>query len=261
MEVRGIHGRGLRGKVVIGSAADGLWGSGADVEGWFFGHGEVLKEDGAIQVRLLPGRGGEQLFAKRFGAKDRLHLVKAALGRQRAPHLWRMTRAFQRAELPVPEPFGYLLRGRGSGSVSYFFGEALPQVADLLEISQRRGDFRGWLSDVGLLTKVGETFATMHRHGLTHGDTKWSNIAVDEPTGRFWLLDLDSARLGRRRQSRRMWKDVARFLVSAVEGKVGDDLTGRYLSAYAAARGVSQQAVEMGIRPLVARIMARHRRQ
>lgn len=261
MEVHRIHGGGLRGEVVAGSAVDGLLVGGEGVEGWFSGHGEVLKEDGAIQVRILAGRGGEQIFAKRFGAKGRLHLVKAVLGRQRAPHLWRMTRAFQRAGLPVPEPFGYLLRGRGGGSVSYFFGEALTQVDDLLAISRRRDDFLEWLSAIDLMARVGETFAKMHQQGLTHGDTKWANIAVAEGTGQFWLLDLDSARRSRCHQTRRMWKDVARFLVNALECEVGDALTGRYLSAYSATRGISQRVVEMSVGPLVAGIRARHRRQ
>jgi tRNA A-37 threonylcarbamoyl transferase component Bud32 len=261
MRVRRIDGGGLRGEVAIGSAVDDLLVGEADVEEWFSGPGEVLKEDGAIQVRLLTGRGRETIFAKRFGAKDRLHALKAALGRQRGPHLWRITRAFQAAGLPVPEPFGYLLRGRGGGSVSYFFGEALTRVADLLVISRRRGDFSVWLSDVDLMARVGETFGRMHQHGLTHGDTKWANIAVDEGTGQFWLLDLDSARRSGRHQTRRMWKDVARFLVSAIDAEVGDNLTGRYLSAYAATRGIPPYAVERGIGPLVASIIARHRRQ
>lgn len=261
MEVRRIASGELRGEVVAGSAVDRLLVEGADVEGWFSGPGEVLKEDGAIQVRLLQGRDGEKIFAKRFGAKDRLHVIKAVLGHQRAPHLWRMTRAFQEAGLPVPAPFGYLLGGRGGGSTSYFFGEALTDVADLGTISRRRGDFVTWLSDIELMARVGETIATMHRKGLTHGDTKWTNIAVDEGTGQFWLLDLDSARRIRRHQSRRMWKDVARFLVSAIEAGMGADATGRYLSAYAATRGIPPYVVDRGIKPLMASIIARHRRQ
>ena len=111
------------------------------------------------------------------------------------------------------------------------------------------------------MARVGETIATMHRQGLSHGDTKWKNIAVDEENGRFWLLDLDSARRGGRRQTRRMWKDVARFLVSALGARVGADATVGYLSAYAATRGIPLDTVERGIKPLVASILARHRRQ
>ena len=259
--VRRIAGGGLRGEVVTGSPLDLLLVGGADVEEWFSGPGEVLKEDGPIQVRLLPGREGEKIFAKRFAAKNRLHVVKAVLRRQRAPHLWRMTRAFQEAGLPVPAPFGYLLRGRGGRSTSYFFGEALRDVDDLWTIAHRRGDFVTWLADIDLMARVGATIATMHRQGLTHGDTKWKNIAVHEESGRFWLLDLDSARRSRRRQTRRMWKDIARFLVSARGARVGTDATGRYLSAYAARRGMPLDRVERASKPLVASIVARHRRQ
>jgi len=261
MRGRRIAGGGLRGEVVAGSPLDRLLVGGGDVEGWFLGPGEVLKEDGAIQVRLLQGREGEKIFAKRFGAKDWFHAVKVVLGYQRAPHLWRITRAFQEAGLPVPTPFGYLRRRRGGGSTSYFFGEALTDVADLWTISRRRGDFMTWLSDIDLMARFGETVAMMHRKGLTHGDTKWPNIAVDEETGQFWLLDLDSAGRSRRHRTRRMWKDVARFLVSAIEAGVGTDATGRYLSAYAATQGISPYVVERGIKPLVASIVARHRRQ
>jgi len=262
LRVRRVATGRLAGEVVVGSVLDRLLVAGRDIEAWFSLDGELLKDDGAIQVRLLPGQEGEQVFAKRFMARSRLDRIKARLGRRRGPHLWRITRAFQRVGLPVPAPLGYLRGGgRDGGPVNYFFGEALAGHRDLLRIAERRSDFVQWLTETDLMARIGQTFATMHEHGLTHGDTKWSNLAVDEETGRYWLLDLDGARRSRRRWARRMRKDLARFQVSAMEGEVPDDLLSRFVAAYSAARRFSRQRVMDSIKPLAEGIMRRHDRQ
>lgn len=58
---RVVAGR-LSGEVVVGSVVDRLLAAGRDVEVWFSIDGEVLKEDGSIQVRLLPGPEGERFL-------------------------------------------------------------------------------------------------------------------------------------------------------------------------------------------------------
>lgn len=218
---------------------------------------KILKRDKGITVWLLH-TDKKDIVVKIFESKTFIQQLKTKVRRGKAFHLWEMSLALKELNIPTPKPLGFLTeRKRLKNSRNYFFCEALTQHKTLYLIAELHPNFEEWLTKC-LLYDITKSLAMMHSNGISHGDTKWKNIIVDEETNKFWWIDLDSTRFRRGFINRWFLKDLARFVVECKEKKLSESFAEKFINLYAKLRNINPEELKKLIEPYEMKIFNRH---
>jgi hypothetical protein len=154
----------------------------------------------------------------------------------RGKQVWKHCLALLKLEIPITEPLLYIEIKEGPFVVRTYFvtrwidGENLGCAARTKEaLPEKR--FRA------LLKKAAELAAEFHGAGFVHGDMKWSNFLWTEgPPYKVYLSDLDHVE--KTGAAERQAKDLARFVLSALEYRLGWDAANDLKSWYFDSRSV-----------------------
>ncbi len=170
--------------------------------------GRILKDGGACKVALVEAA-GRKMVVKRYNWRGWLKGLRYQVKGSRARRVWFYGHLLPAIGIPTPQPFAWLERSeKGIVRKSYIINEYIeaPTLFDFLCDSTKPHEER---ADV--LEDLHGMFKTMHRHRLTHGDMKRSNILVAD--GRILLIDLDATTLHRSRlvYEIKRKRDLARF--------------------------------------------------
>ncbi len=234
--------------------------AGRDLDQWF-AEGEFCKDDRNIQVKRLSAPGSE-VVAKKFLGRGWLSLLKIWLGLERAPRLWQMSHLFMALEIPIAQPLGYVLAGRGlRRRQSYFYSEYAQGKRDLLSVLKECPELLGRFVDQRLFFRIAFYLARLHNSGYCHGDTKWANIMVDEENSDLLFIDLDGARPVKAALGRGVVKDVSRFVVDMLEQDVPPAEIRQFVKDYSNMRVLVSTLVQQKITPHINKALRRHGRQ
>ncbi|MFO1352862.1 MAG: lipopolysaccharide kinase InaA family protein [Gammaproteobacteria bacterium] len=264
-EIIAIHDAEAVGVIAARSVLGIAYRQGLTPQQWLHQPKRILKVDNGIETALMTFDLGQSdrrdVFIKTYGMR-RWWRFRYWLGRERARVLWHISRRLRVAGVAVPESLGFLCWGdKREGGGSAFFAEALADCRDLHRIAAEPDYMQALLRRWNLLEALADTLAACHRAGISHGDFKWSNILIDEASGRHWLIDLDAASGAWLRRGRRMAKDVARFVLNAEEAGLPEQEIQRFIDRYAENRGMSALQVNATMAKPLTKLRARHRRQ
>ncbi len=151
---------------------------------------------------------------KKFECNVFMDFLKERLLRNRARRLYNISRRFYEKGLPVPGPITYIGPSFGSKR-SFYLSYAVNNSDDLENVYKNE-----MLGDYGdIAAQLGKTLAGWHLAGAVHGNLRWSNILLKKEGGglRFFLVNLDRARLHGKPDVKGMIKDIVRFYRYAME--------------------------------------------
>ncbi|NND82976.1 MAG: hypothetical protein HKN50_11160 [Gammaproteobacteria bacterium] len=145
---------------------------------------------------------------KRYNPRGPWHKIKRALRRSRARRCWLMSYEFQQSGLNVPAPA--LMYERRFGPIrlmAYFANRFIPGQELLTALPEMDAAQR---EKVAIAVK--HSFKLMHKHRISHGDMKATNLLWFNDL--LYFVDLDAAR---KHRSRVAWqrahiRDRKRFL-------------------------------------------------
>jgi len=192
----------------------------------------LKKHDFSTTVGILKGGDfglSSDLLVKRFNDRGVIDFLLHRLFNSRARRLWAKNLRLFNKGLPVPEPLSYeeaSLRQRNS-----FFFSSVIEDAESLWSFYRKGLFS---EDREFLEGLARTIAEWHQKGAVHGDLKWPNILVRRDAGgwRFFLIDLDQARLHSAPSVSGIIKDLKRFYRFGLEAEAADWVEKVFFPAY-----------------------------
>jgi len=146
----------------------------------------LFKDDRTTSVAKLE-TSKQALMVKRYNARSFWHRIKRALRRSRAHRCWHMSYCFRRAGLNVAQPImQYEKRFGPIHTTAYFLSEFLPGE-ELLTLLPRMSDEQ----QQEVVSAIKSAFLKMHKHRLSHGDMKASNLMWVQ--GELFFIDLDAA--------------------------------------------------------------------
>lgn len=162
----------------------------------YLGMAELLKNSCSTKAGIVKLEDGTEVFIKRYNNKGFFYTLKYVFRKTRAFHSWYMAWCYELNGIPTPRPLATIAeRKAGMLESAYLIVESVPDLIPALDFC------RILLDDTGLLKKYSDSvcamFANMHRAGIRHGDTKFSNIYVRK-TKRgcaFGLWDLDGGKI------------------------------------------------------------------
>jgi tRNA A-37 threonylcarbamoyl transferase component Bud32 len=192
----------------------------------------LKKHDFSTTVGILKGSDfglSRDLLVKRFNYRGFFDFVLHKLFNSRAKRLWKTSLRLYREGLSVPEPVAYEEASFQQRN-SFFFSSVIEDAESLWSL-YRKG-FLG--EESGLLERLAGTIAEWHLRGAVHGDLKWPNILV-QSTGegyRFFLIDLDQARLYSAPSVRGIINDLKRFYRFGLEAEAADWVEKVFFPAY-----------------------------
>ncbi len=183
------------------------------------------------------GDGGPELskpyFCKRSFQPGLEGWGKRLIGWRSAARTWRVSWQMLRAQVPVPQPLGYLKPGfRHPGRGDYFWSEWLDRARTARQVAEDHSQRELIVGNPDFAGRVASILAGMHNHGLYHRDTSWKNILIDPATGQVWLVDLDAVRKGSLRPLRAAVRDLARFLIEAEDRGTDADWRRNFVDVY-----------------------------
>jgi len=171
--------------------------------------GQVLKNDPASFVSRVLWN-GQDVVIKRYNHRGLWHSLRHTIKGSRAKRNWRHGQRLLSLQIATPEPLAYVDQYRGPLLwQSYFIARFVAglQVHQILRDPSVAAAQKQQVHD-----QVLDLLRRMAEHGISHGDTKHTNILYDG--NGIVITDLDGMRVGgigwlRRRRSRR---DVERYL-------------------------------------------------
>lgn len=242
LQIKDVASDHVQGKVIVGSALEGWLNQGGSISDLLANETGIIKNDAGIRARLVSLNGpSTELFIKAYTPIKRRHRLGAKLGRHRAKRVWEMACYMAERGFPVARPLGvFIATGGVLAGTSYFFGESLSNQRNLAEVARHERKLFDRFVAAGLLDLLADGIARLHSNGISHGDLKWSNILVSEHGDEYWLVDLDAAQHRRWLPERHfIARDLVRFVVSAVEIALPQDLITRFIRRYADKRHLS----------------------
>ena len=130
------------------------------------------------------------------------------------------------------------------------------------ELTEDLEQFTKRFDSGGLIGVLAQNIARMHNSGASHGDLKWLNILVDREKNELWFVDLDAAKLHRRRVSvKAVARDLARFVLSGLEAGVDGAILARFLSRYAQSRNLALKDIEGPMMTVLQKLRKRHEKK
>ena len=173
----------------------------------------------------IPGK----IFLKRSNYKNFPDFLYKKLLGSRARRLWKVSRALREKGLPVPEPIAYI-EPTFKCREAFFISSAV-EDSDNLALLFRTGQVHE-PEEMG--REVASLLSRWHMAGAVHGDMKWHNILVKNLAGerKYFLVDLDQAKVYERPRIKGIMKDLARFYRSGLEMDARDWVETDFLPLY-----------------------------
>lgn len=202
----------------------------------------IIKDSGHTKTAVVSldlGKGKESFFLKKCGYKGFISRVLQAFRQSKASKAWSMSLRFMEEGIPVTKPVALIeKRHNGLKGESYFLSAFAEDAVNFKAYVNKFGaDF---MEDGRLLKRIGDAIGRMHRAGCIHGDLKWSNLIVIDPTGdpRPLFVDLEHAKYGHRLSDQERAKDLARFMVDVEGTSLAPRLSELFLKAYFEPSGI-----------------------
>jgi RIO kinase 1 len=267
--MRKILSGAFRGMVVVGSTLDRFLQNGGDPDTLFHESAALLKSSSSTRSALVsPDSVSEDvvstgLYIKEFRYKGVVHSLKHLFGEHRAQVIWKASWHLLNNSVPVPEPEGYLLKQKGPICLTgYFFSKPLRRCLSLHELTKDLAQLNERLDSGGLIQAVAHYVAALHNSGAIHGDLKWTNILVDEKGNQLWLIDLDASSIYRGQLGhKKVARDLARFVLSGLEGGVDGTIMARFLGHYARRRNLKLKDIESPMMRVLQKLRKRHEKK
>ncbi|MGV8075288.1 MAG: lipopolysaccharide kinase InaA family protein [Syntrophobacteraceae bacterium] len=203
------------------------------------------------------------LFFKEYRMKNLAHSLKPKFCDHRAVNVWNLSWRLLARNIPVPEPYGYLLKERGPFCLAgYSFFEFIPASRHLAAMAKMVAKGRTTLDFGALIESIATQVASMHEGGVVHGDLKWNNILIHESGTKFWFVDLDSARLYEKPPSSKAAAvDIARFIFGGMQARVDKSIGDRFIDKYLKERKLDRRELDAPVEKLLRKHIKRHRFQ
>ena len=219
----------------------------------------LLKSSGEFRsglVRLFNGNASQknsQIFVKEYGFSRKIGVIKALIGWDRAPHVWKASWYLRNNAIPVPKPLGYFIYKKGKKwGKSYFCCNALAEGVSLAELAQERNIILNQSIFDDLFANIVSGIARLHQLGVLHGDLKWHNIHVDVNKKRYWFTDLDSCIIKRNlNKNKIIARDLGRFIISMVELGFPGDGVQNVLHYYSRCQHLAYEDLKKIIKPRI----------
>lgn len=179
------HHSWSRRTVLLRSAADWLALLLTDPDSWLE-QGQRLKSGRSATVARVTAAGHDCVI-KRYNLKNIAHAARRALRPTRAWHAWREAHRLNFFGIPTPAALAVVenrfgpLHGRAWLITAWCNGPSLREL-----FAGRENE----LPNAAEARALTDLFSALHRHRITHGDLKASNLLWSE--GRFHLIDLDA---------------------------------------------------------------------
>lgn len=158
--------------------------------------------------------------------------------------------------IPVPRIYAFLCE-KGRPDSYYQITEGLIDGENLALIQRNQKDWFSSLVNDGLIGRLVETLADIHRHGYVHSDMKWSNIVVLK-NGEFRFVDLDNVKKPVAAKGEHLFlKDLARFLIGAQEAGLGEDALEDIVEKYSTCLSLDLDGVIRKLKPHINKLSRR----
>ena len=253
------------GKLVAGTRLDQWLKEGNTPADLFRNTNKLIKSDTKTQcgvVRLTGNKdrkSDSQLFVKEYRQKRNAGLSLSTFGKRRAKNVWSMSWHLISQNISVPQPAGFFVYNKGSRKgVGYYCCEPLIKTKCLADIAYYDKPLFDRLVNGDFFDAVAAELAEFYRLNISHGDMKWTNILVNEQSEKFWFVDLDACKKNSDfRQNKLAARDVARFVVGAIEADLNDKMLIHFLLRYAEGIGTTVEVLKDAIRVRVQKLLKR----
>lgn len=250
----------IRGEVIVGTALEDWLNKGGNISDLLTNETRIIKNDAGIRARLVSLNGlSTELFIKAYTPIKWRHRLSVTFGRHKAKRVWEMARYMAERGFPVARPLGLFIATRGAlAGTSYFFCESLSDRRNLAEVARHDKNLFDRFISAGLFDLLADGIARLHTSGISHGDLKWSNILVSEHGDEYWLVDLDAVRHRKWMPERHfIARDLVRFVISAIEVGLAQNIIAQFIENYANRRGLSNNYVKSTMRKRLQKLMHR----
>lgn len=148
--------------------------------------GEVIKASLLRVALVFTANGKRKVFLKKDRTKDWIEALKYLILPSKGRKEWLIARQAQKKGLKVPQPLGWIERGRwGFLSESYYLSEAVGSGVSLIELLKSKEEI-----SIECLAKAVKNF---HDAGLYHKDLHAGNFLWDGES--FFITDLHRAEI------------------------------------------------------------------
>jgi len=207
---------------------------------------EILKETSGTLVGLVD-LDGKKCYLKYYPIESWQRRLWFKAGLSRGSKSYAKARVLLNNDILVPRPYTCVLARHGL----LLLTEAIHQAVDLQTLwdrGQASSDHECW-------ELAGGSLAKLHTMGFFHGDFKWSNLLLAE--SEIYLVDLEA--VGElSRNSKKRYRDIARFTLNAEDMAAPVEVYRRSMQAYFAATGLQEREVTKHTLPILNRLRARH---
>jgi len=171
--------------------------------------------------------------------------------------IWNLSGNLLKNVIPVPEPILFLEIKKSIFTIeTYIAYRWIDGGVNLGMLALDRGIFHN--EDFKyILCRCVDIVIKLHNSGFVHGDLKWSNfLYVDGENSRVILIDTDS--LKKSSSPNLQGKDLARFILSAIEYQLNPELREVLIYRYIKGRKPSNTLIEKSIRRRIAKKITKY---
>jgi hypothetical protein len=163
----------------------------------------------------------------------------------RGKRVWNHSLSLIQKKFPITEPLLYLELKTGPFITRTF---TVTRWIESTNLGKTAGD-KHLISEkflLGLLKESAELVARLHNTGFVHKDLKWGNFLwVPSEQGRIILTDLDH--IEKSGAAEKQGKDLARFILSALEFQMGWEVAEFLVNCYFDSRKVRPAGLEKSL--------------
>lgn len=181
--------------------------------------------------------------------QDRHYVVKKQLlssfRPSRGKRVWKHSLSLLKKNFPITEPLLYLELKNGPFTKRTFL---VTKWAESTNLANAAMDKHSTCDDLlaQLLKEAARLVASLHNAGFVHGDLKWSNFLWrPSKTNRIVLTDLDH--IQRSGSGKKQGRDLARFILSALEFQMGEELADSLANHYFMRRRIFPPGLEKSL--------------
>lgn len=169
---------------------------------------------------------------------------------------WKHSLLLLKNKFPITEPLLYLELKNGPFTTRTFLVTKWQECSNLGKtVREKHSIFDGLL--LQLLKDAAGLIARLHNAGFVHGDLKWSNFLwVPHQSDRIVLTDLDH--IERSVSADKQGRDLARFVLSAVEFQMGEEFADFMVNSYFCGRNIYPVGLEKSLERYVQRKQSRY---
>jgi len=197
-----------------------------------------------------------EVFVKHYLFRSRFDQLKHFFRSSRGRRALEATLMLRRNGFYAPKPVLFMEKRLGPlKTSSLFISEKVPgatSLKHLLKSLSQDNSARALDKKRSLIREFGRTVGRMHNKGIVHGDTRLSNVLVQEEDGKFlfWFIDNESTRKIPGLSAMTACKNLDQINIRA---KVSNSDRLRFFSEYARERGLNS----VDYRKIAGMVMAR----